>query len=426
MASEFDDFRRSGLENVHHLLVFRVVGDKAVNQSVVRIGRGKDRRLHSLPDVVVDDLALGVNEAFLVRSTTHKLIHRTDGDTVVLDELHLLQAHIPRVLGGLLRGIELQRSRAVRQFADTFLDVCIVHYAHEDRLAHLLDRAAADAEFLQCLGQFLLVLRCLDLAIGFLQARDTAVACDRSGALYFRISEVCIETAVNSVRRHHIARLNQGIAHRGAVTVRVRDCDFLTENGRGVFRQISDHGRTFAECCAVAQAIEVRGLGDLLHLQAAFFTASVAILNGLKHTLIHARRLTFHGCGRSFSLGLFRRFSCGSGAGTSGAEKAETRAHEGGRRKTDRIEGIVLFGDNRIVSVIQDKLNRRLLGDVGRRIDHSAEGRRLQITRAQRRRERHTDGVSHARDEACLGRGLGIHTLILELVFLIASEVSTE
>ena len=113
MASELDDFGRSGLENFHHPLVLRVIRDKAVNQSVVRIRGSKDRRLHSLADIVVDDLALGVNETFLVRSTAHKLIHRTNGDTIVLSKLHLLQAHISGVLGGLLGGIQFQRSGAV-------------------------------------------------------------------------------------------------------------------------------------------------------------------------------------------------------------------------------------------------------------------------------------------------------------------------
>ena len=142
--------------------------------------------------------------------------------------------------------------------------------------------------------------------------------------MHFRISEVGIETAVNTVRRHHIARLNQGIAHRGAIAVGVRDCDRLTENSRGVFRQIRDHGRAFAKGRTIAQAVEVRSLSDLLHLQAAFFAASVAVLNGLKHTLIHAACLTFHGCGGSFRLSLFHRFSRGSDTGAPGAEKAET------------------------------------------------------------------------------------------------------
>lgn len=113
MTSEFDDLGCGGLENVHHLLVLRVVRDKAVNQSVVRIRGGKDRRLHSLPDIVVDNLAFGVNEPFFIRSAPYKLIHRADSDTVVLSKLNLLQAHIARVLGGLLGGIQFQRSGAV-------------------------------------------------------------------------------------------------------------------------------------------------------------------------------------------------------------------------------------------------------------------------------------------------------------------------
>ena len=328
------------LKNVHYSFVFRIVSYKTVYELIVRIGRGENSRTHSLPDIVVDNFAVSIYQTFFIRSSSDKFVHAFGCRLTVLRKLNLLQAHIPRVLGGLLCGIQFQRSGTVGQFADAFLDVRIVHYTHEDGFAHFLDRAAADAEFLQGPGQFLFVLRSLDVAIGFLQARDTSVACDRSGALHFRISEVGIETAVNTVRRHHIARLNQGIAHRGAVAVGVRDCDRLTENGRGVFRQIRDHGRTLAQSCTIAQAIEVRSLRDLLHLQAAFFTASVAVLNGLKHTLIHAACLTFHGCGRSLlallpqpvrlSLGLFRCFSCGPDSSTSCAEKAETCAHEGG------------------------------------------------------------------------------------------------
>jgi len=122
------------LKNVHYSFVFRIVSYKTVYELIVRIGRGENSRTHSLPDIVVDNFAVSIYQTFFIRSSSDKFVHAFGCRLTVLRKLNLLQAHIPRVLGGLLCGIQFQRSGTVGQFADAFLNVRIIHHTYKNRL----------------------------------------------------------------------------------------------------------------------------------------------------------------------------------------------------------------------------------------------------------------------------------------------------